>query len=227
MQSADIAEVVLIHQQAFAGFFLTAMGGAFLRELYAGILSDPSGIAFVYQQGDKLQGFVAGTSSPAGLYTRLLLHRWWRFALASIKPCFSRPSIIPRVLRGLTLPRRAQGMAGHGLLMSIAVLPQQQGKGVGATLVEAFVSQARRRGLTAIKLTTDSLHNDAANHFYCRLGFQISQVITTPENRLLNEYELDLQHVPQSPQPGLRRHPDRLVSDGKTPVRGEAGTPGL
>jgi ribosomal protein S18 acetylase RimI-like enzyme len=203
MGTADIASVVLIHRQAFSGFFLTGLGEPFLRELYAGILADPSGICFGYQTGGELKGFVAGTDAPVGLYARLLRRRWWRFALASIRPCLSQPWILPRLLRGLKTPRRARPLDGHGLIMSLAVLPAQQGKGVGRALIGGFLDEATRRGLTTIKLTTDAVHNEAANRFYCRAGFELTQVIATPEGRRLNEYAIDLRGAPAGPRAGL------------------------
>jgi len=47
MQLTDIDSVVKIHLSSFEGFFLSFLGEAFLKELYAGILAEPSGICFV------------------------------------------------------------------------------------------------------------------------------------------------------------------------------------
>ena len=76
--------------------------------------------------------------------------------------------------------------------MSIAVLPNAQGKGAGKLLVSAFLEESKRRGLSQVNLTTDRNNNEAANHFYQKLGFSLSKSYTTPEGREMNEYAIDL-----------------------------------
>ena len=79
MQMRDKNEVVSVHLASFQGFFLTFLGRQFLSELYAAIVDDATGVAFVCSEGARVLGFVAGTSQPAGFYSRLLQRRWWRF----------------------------------------------------------------------------------------------------------------------------------------------------
>jgi ribosomal protein S18 acetylase RimI-like enzyme len=192
MEAHDVALVVKAHLASFPGFFLTFLGPAFLAEFYTGILTDPSGIAFVSEEDGQIAGFVAGTSQPAGFYMRLLRQRWWWFGLASIKPVLRNPRIVPRLLRALTMPGQARSAEGEGTLMSIAVLPDKQGQGIGQALVRAFLSEAAQRGLAKVNLTTDQVNNDAANHFYQRLGFSCVRHFLTPEDRQMNEYVTDL-----------------------------------
>jgi hypothetical protein len=112
---------------SFAGFFLSFLGKEFLSELYSGIINDPNGIALV--MGDqKIIGFVAGTTQPANFYRRLIKRRWWRFCLASIKPILKKPGIVPRLLRALKMPKSIIVELNRGTLLSIAVLPEHQGK---------------------------------------------------------------------------------------------------
>jgi len=192
MQTQDVPRVVETHLASFSGFFLTFLGPAFLAQLYSGIIADPSGIALVAEKDGQIVGFVAGTCQPAGFYTRLLRRRWWRFGLASIKPVLRNPRIVPRLLRALAMPGQARAAAGEGTLMSIAVLPERQGQGIGQALVRAFLSEAARRGLNKVNLTTDRVANDAANVFYQRLGFVCRRHFVTPEGRQMNEYVIDL-----------------------------------
>ncbi len=76
----------------------------------------------------------------------------------------------------------------QALLMSIAVNPDEQGKGVGRQLISAFLQEARSCGASSVLLSTDAINNDAVNHFYLRAGFQILKVYVTPEKRQMNEY---------------------------------------
>jgi GNAT superfamily N-acetyltransferase len=146
----DISNVVDIHLEAFQIFFLSFLGPRFLRELYYGILQDPSGIAFVYEETGTVVGFVAGTDHPSGFYRRLLKQRWWRFGLASITPALRQPAIIPRLFRAFKKPEEAGSETGCGTLMSIATSPRVQGQGVGQELVIAFLAEASRRGLISV-----------------------------------------------------------------------------
>ena len=192
MDSADIPAVVQVHLNSFPDFFLTFLGGSFLRELYSATLADPAGIGFVVGEDKGVVGFVTGTSQPAGFYRRLLRQRWWRFAMTAVKPVVKRPSIVPRLLRAFSMPGQATQQAGIGTLMSVAVSPKAQGQGIGQMLVRAFLEEAARRDLLQVDLTTDRDNNEVTNRFYQKLGFVCERTYSTPEGRAMNEYVIDL-----------------------------------
>jgi ribosomal protein S18 acetylase RimI-like enzyme len=192
MGISDVRNVVAIHLLGFSGFFLTFLGSAFLREFYAATLTDTSCIGFVAENKGGVCGFVTGTDQPAGFYRRLLRTRWWRFALASIPPFLRRPAIVPRLLRAFSKPEEATHTAGRGTLMSIAVLPTVQNKGIGDALVNAFLQESANRGLNCIDLTTDRENNPTVNDFYHNLGFVCERTFTSPEGRTMNEYVIAL-----------------------------------
>ncbi len=192
MQAQDVDMVVRVHLQAFSGFFLTFLGSAFLRELYLGILQDPFGIACVGLRSESIVGFVAGTDCPPSLYSRLLRRRWAQFALASLGAFLRRPSILPRLMRAVTMPRQADLGETYALLMSLAVLPAAQSGGVGKALVRAFLKQAADRRVRRVILTTDKFNNDAVNRFYSNCGFVCSRAFVTPEGRHMNEYVISV-----------------------------------
>ncbi|MFZ2360463.1 MAG: GNAT family N-acetyltransferase [Anaerolineae bacterium] len=194
-QPDDIPGVVAVHQAGFQGFFLTFLGPTFLHELYSAILADGDGIGFVAEVENHVGGFVMGTAQPAGFYRRLLRQRWWRFAWAAMLPVLRQPRIIPRLLRAFSMPDQATKHVGRGTLMSIAVAPDAQGKGVGQALVRAFLVEAVRRDLRQVDLTTDQDNNDAVNRFYQNLGFVRECTFTTPEGRAMNEYVIRLAGV--------------------------------
>jgi len=191
MKSADIDQVVDVHMISFEGFFLSFLGRDFLTQLYSSIIQDADGIAFVSEE-QRVIGFVAGTAQPSNFYRRLIIHRWWRFGLASIKPVIKNPSIISRLLRALKMPQSASNEANRGSLLSIAVLPEYQGKGIGELLVKVFLDESARRGLKKVDLTTDAIDNDGVNHFYKKLGFVIERSFETPEGRSMNEYLINI-----------------------------------
>jgi ribosomal protein S18 acetylase RimI-like enzyme len=191
MRASDVPAVVSIHESAFPGFFLTFLGAGFLRELYAALVDDPDGIAFV-AVGQGMTGFVAGTARPEGFYRRLIRQRWARFALGSLPALLRRPSIARRLVRALAKPSESHGYEHEALLMSLAVLPSESGGGTGASLVRHFAKEASSRGLSGVVLTTDRDGNDRVNAFYRSLRFALRRSFVTPEGRAMNEYFLRL-----------------------------------
>ncbi|RLC98294.1 MAG: GNAT family N-acetyltransferase, partial [Chloroflexota bacterium] len=73
-----------------------------------------------------------------------------------------------------------------------AVLPAEQGKGIGQKLVHAFLKRASMQGARQVDLTTDLDDNEGTNLFYRQLGFRLERSFTTPEGREMNQYLIDL-----------------------------------
>ncbi len=192
MQLEHNKDVVAVHIQAFRGFFLTFLGPGFLSELYRGILTDPSGMAFVALAGGGVIGFAAGAANPAGFYQRLLKKRWWRFGVAALPAVIKKPSASYRLFRALSLPKQVAAEKDRGTLMSLAVVPGQQGQGTGRALVHVFLEEAARRGVRKVDLLTDKVNNAPVNAFYLRQGFTLLRSYATPEGREINEYIIDL-----------------------------------
>jgi ribosomal protein S18 acetylase RimI-like enzyme len=193
MEKEDVGSVVRIHLTSFPGFFLTFLGPRFLSLYYSGICEAPEGIALICKDPDgEPAGFVAGTINPRGFYSRLLKRHWLKFCLASVGAILRKPTIIARIARGLSHP--SQNPVGEEVagLFSIGVLPELQGTGAGKVLVDAFLSEARKRGCRRVFLTTDRNGNDAVNAFYRKMGFRIERQYETPEGRAMNEYWIDL-----------------------------------
>jgi len=201
MKLEHIKSVVDVHLQSFRGFFLSFLGREFLSELYRGIVTDPSGIAFVVVAYERVIGFVAGTDHPAGFYKRLLGKRWWRFGLASLPAIIKTPQVFFRLIRALSMPTQVTAENDRGTLMSIAVLPGKQNKGTGHLLTKTFLEEAKERGLRQVDLTTDKLNNDSVNAFYIREGFYLTRSFETPEGREMNEYVINLPAKDLNEQP--------------------------
>ncbi len=194
MRAQHVEDVVRIHLQSFPNFFLTFMGAPFLRLLYSEILLAPDHVAFIAQERNDgaIVGFVAGVTQQSDFYLQLVRRRWFSFATASLGALFRRPTILPRLLRALRRPKSSREAVAQALLMSLAVVPDMSGVGIGQGLVNHFLATLKDNGVATVSLTTDRDENARANHFYQRLGFQIARVYETPEGRWLNEYVIDL-----------------------------------
>jgi GNAT superfamily N-acetyltransferase len=190
LKREHIGPIVDIHMRAFQGFFLTFLGAKFLKEFYRSFIKEETGISLVAvdkQKGDLL-GAVVGAASPFGFFRKLAVRRWWAFGLASLRAIAKNPSIIRRLFRALTYRGGPTCHPGYALLSSIVVTPEIQKKGVGKALLNAWVEEAKKRSCPGAFLTTDSLDNEAVNHFYQRSGWILEGTFITPEGRGMNRY---------------------------------------
>ena len=192
MAPSDLAEVAILHGAAFPGFFLSGLGVRPLHELYAAMAKDPTGIAIVAERDGRIAGFAAGTTAPASYYRRLIFRRWWRFALAMFPAVLRRPSLISRLAWRLRSATSSKVAIGETVLLSLAVSPEAQRHGIGRLLTQEFIDAARRRGAKQVSLTTDATGNERVERFYQSLGFSRRAAYSTPENRLIHDYVIDV-----------------------------------
>jgi len=194
MQLSDVNQVVKVHLCSFQGFFLSFLGPKFLSLLYAYIISSPDGAGFVIvDKGDKIIGFVCGSTEPSGFYRRFFKKQWWHIVLAILWPVLRNPCIVPRLMWRALHPPQASTNLGAATLFSIAISPESQNKGIGKRLAQEFLHEMRRRGMRQVNLTTDKDSNESVNAFYKRLGFRLSRSFVTPEGRWMNEYSINLE----------------------------------
>jgi ribosomal protein S18 acetylase RimI-like enzyme len=193
MQPQDARDVVNIHLDSFENFFLSSLGSEFLRLFYTAILEDESGISIVCEMEGKVAGFVVGTDRPSGFYKRLISKNIFSFGLAALPTAIKNPGQFPRLVRSLQVPQQYQKPDKQANLMSLAVSPAAQKKGIGRALIEEFANQCSRRRVDIINLTTDAQNNDQVNSFYQKFGFVLSHEFTTVEGRKMNEYQLPVE----------------------------------
>lgn len=192
MLVTDAKASAAVHMCTFQGFFLTFLGRRFLVTLYDGIVRDATGIAFVAESRERVIGFVAGSTHISGLYRRLLTKSLWSFGWSSFNAFLRKPVILPRLLRAFGRPAYKDPVPNSATLMSLGVLPEAQGCGVGRRLVLSFMDTARQRGLQNVILDTDREQNDSTNRFYQKLGFSVLDTYATPEGRQMNQYFIAL-----------------------------------
>lgn len=190
LRRVHIESVARLHQQAFPEFFLTKLGPGFLREFYQGFLEDSTAVSSVLLDGSgRVRGAAVGTTEPAGFFKRLLKRRLVGFATKSAAIALKNPAHAPRLLRAVAYRGEASdNLPGAALLSSICVDPGLQGKGAGRQLLDAWTDQAQRQGASSAMLTTDAEGNDSVNAFYSRLGWNLHDEYSTPENRRMNRY---------------------------------------
>lgn len=190
----SLAEVVLVHLDAFPGFFMAQLGPRFLCEYYRCVIEYPKGVLLTEYAEQRCVGIVAGFVDPASFY-RELRSRRVRLGLAAVAGVVRRPRRMLTLLRNYS---RARGAAGEepepktAELSSLAVRPGSAGRGVGTRLVHRFITTARNQGADRVVLSTDAHGNDAVNRFYQALGFNRVRTVEARRGRLLNEYVIEI-----------------------------------
>lgn len=189
MTRLDVDSVVMTHRSAMPDFFLSSMGTSFLKTYYASLIYDPTAIARVAidSSGDVV-GFAVGSTNPSGFYRRLLTRRWLAFAAAAVPGLLRNPGATWRIVRAIRYPSTQPHGDNLGGLYSIGVRSDTQGRGVGRTLVNAFLEEARARGSSAVYLHADAAGNDGWNALLQKMGWRLESTFSTPEGRRMNEY---------------------------------------
>jgi ribosomal protein S18 acetylase RimI-like enzyme len=182
----DVNELVRIHQIAFPGFYLTLMGSAFLRGYYSSVLTYPNRIALVARRDNTAVGFVVGFLEPDGFYAHFRAERRRLIPVIALA-LLRHPALIPRTLRNMRRIQTVQHEPGEVELSSIAVEPSA--RGVGSSLLSAFIERTWLAGSQSVSLTTDAVNNDAVNRFYLKHGFTLRRQFDDG-GRLMNEYYL-------------------------------------
>jgi ribosomal protein S18 acetylase RimI-like enzyme len=186
-------DVVLIHQEAFPGFFMTQLGPRFLREYYRCVLEFRRGLLLTEYSDSRCCGFVAGFIDPASFYEELHSRRL-RLGLAAAAGIVARPGRLLPLIGNYARAERAAHQPpeiGTAELSSLAVRPSATGRGLGSRLVREFIAAARDGGAARVVLTTDAIGNEPVNEFYRRLGFTCRRTFQARRNRLLNEYVIE------------------------------------
>jgi len=173
--SASHAEAAAsLHRIAIHTGFLSRLGPAFLRQLYAAIPSCPSGFGYVREEPEgEIAGFIACAESVGELYRQALLRRGVLMAIPLVR-FLVRPSVVRRMIQTLLYPSRT---ARRGLpdaeILSIVVSQRFRRKGLGRALMDAATNEFARRGIDCVKVAVWA-GNEPANRFYRGCGFELA-----------------------------------------------------
>jgi ribosomal protein S18 acetylase RimI-like enzyme len=194
--TADLAQIVSLHQSSFPGFLMTMLGTRFLRVYYETALECTGTVALITEEKGRAVGVIVGYVAPREFYA-FLRSRRLSLAWAAARGLLLAPGLLPRILGNMRRLRRPADCSAHSEagaeLASIGVLPTVSGRGLGKALVTEFIRHVRASAAKHVYLTTDAVDNDKVNGFYCGLGFTCSHTFLAPGGRLMNEYVLLLE----------------------------------
>ena len=162
-----------LHRGGIRTGFLSSLGPAFLRQLYAALPMCRAGFGFVaVDDTAEVVGFVACAESTGTLYKQALKRRGLLMALVLSRFIF-RPSKVKRMWQTLRYPATVTEDLPQAEILSIAVADEARGKGIGRALLEAAMNEFKRRGIQDVKAAVGG-GLKAANRFYQNCGFTLA-----------------------------------------------------
>lgn len=182
----NIDDIVAVHDDAFAGFFLTSLGDGFLKTYYKSVLKSPKGVLLGCFKNEDLIGFCAATEESIGFNKSIIKQSFIAFIGIAIKLLLTRPSAVFRLFSNFTKKSNdVEDDGNYAELLSIGVLKKAQGMGAGKSLLIELENVMKEKGVKRLSLTTDYYNNEGAIGFYKSLGYSIMyDFITYPNRRM-------------------------------------------
>ena len=208
LEPADLAAAVVLHERLLPHGFFVDLGTRFMCRYYRGYIESPHGYGVVARSGDKVVGALVGTVDHAR-HAAWTTRRLPALALTGGTALALRPRMVKRFLltrlgryaravgrRIWRLCAAGEAVAGDtsaqvAVLAHVFVDPEHQGSGLGARLVEGFISRARAAGATRAELVTLA-GTAGAGSFYAAHGWRRPGGAHQIDGRSYHTYILDL-----------------------------------
>lgn len=183
----DVEAIVMIHEQAFPDFFLTTLGKRFLCLYYKCMCDSKDAITLCAEVDGEVKGFATSSYYSHGFNTMLIKKNLLKFGLMGVDLMYTMPKAILRLAKNLDKKAEGNVVADNGEyaeLYSIAVMPGNQGTGIGKKLLIATEEDVAKHN-TKISLTTDYYNNEKTIGFYHSLGYKdYYEFVTYPDRRM-------------------------------------------
>lgn len=184
-QSGQIAE---IHLKSFPNFFLTSLGYSFLKTYYKSCskCKEAISVCAIDNETKKILGFAVGCLNSKGFNKKLIYSSFGEYFYQLLMLLFKRPLAIIRLFKNLRKGKNLSDNGNYAELLSIGVLPDQSGLGIGQNLLNKFEDKVKEKGIKTITLTTDLDSNDNVIKFYKKSGYKIYySFVTYPQRNML------------------------------------------
>jgi len=171
LQIEHAKQVAALHIQCISTGFISSMGIDFVTYLYEAIVQSNSSFGFVAVSNEKVLGFAAFTTNINTLYKAIIWRKGVRFALLLAGHIFSLKRV-KKIFETLFYPSRIKNKdLPSAELLSIAVAPEEQRKGLAGKLIETGFRHFSKTGVDKIKVLIGA-DNKAGNELYLKSGFK-------------------------------------------------------
>lgn len=161
----DINSIARIHAEAMPDTVMTLAGKETLRKIYLSLLNNKSAMLLVITVNEKVVGVISVvTSYPFKMdnQTKILVIK--NLLLRPFAPGGIRDRVM--MLFGLRGEYRREPW-----IMTVAIDPKMQGRGLGSKLILEVTNQLRKMGKRTVLLDTQ-YNNVQAISFYEKMGFE-------------------------------------------------------
>ena len=177
-------EIASIHLKTFENFFLTSLGKSFLKTYYKSCIKLEGAISIcAVDEENTVVGFCFGSLSSVGFHKKLILNNILAFTIQFISVLFSKPRAIIRLVKNLKKEGHPEDHGDYAELLSIGVLLEKKGLGIGRGLLLDFEKNIKDKKIKRISLTTDYDSNNAVLKFYDSMGYNVYYEFVTYPNR--------------------------------------------
>jgi ribosomal protein S18 acetylase RimI-like enzyme len=182
----EFTSISIIHKYAFPDFFLTSLGIKFLNDYYKATLKNENTIAICsLDEHGIINGFAVGSLISKGYHKNLFIKNFGIFSYRAVILLFTKPLAILRLANNLDKRPNINDDGNYAELLSIGILPELKGSGIGNELLLNFEKEVIARGAKKLALTTDSENNDRVVSFYKKNGYEIFySFITYPSRKM-------------------------------------------
>ena len=182
-------QVAALHIQCISTGFISSMGIDFVTCLYEAIVQSNSSFGVVAVRNEKVLGFAAFTTNINTLYKSIIWRKGLRFALILAGQICSLKQV-KKIFETVFYPTRIKNKdLPSAELLSIAVAPEEQRKGLASQLVEMGFRHCRETGVDKVKVLIGT-DNKAGNKLYIKSGFE-------PAGQIINHGLLSNVYVAQ------------------------------
>ncbi len=178
MATADVPLVARAHQRVLPDTLNSRLGIDFLENLYHGLLSDPHARCWAAWSGNRLLGFLSGTLQLHETSQHLVRQtppamKAWAGLRIMLRPAHLRAFISHKIYCAHCRKRYGSPFP---LILTIGVIPEAQGVGVGRLLIEQADAFYLQSGLARYYVDTLK-RNQGAVDFYVKTGFLTRETI--------------------------------------------------
>jgi ribosomal protein S18 acetylase RimI-like enzyme len=171
LQAEYTGQVAALHVQCISTGFISSMGIDFVTYLYEAIVQSNSSFGVVAVRNEKVLGFAAFTTNINTLYKSIVWRKGLKFALILAGQICSLKRV-KKIFETLFYPTRIKNMdLPSAELLSIAVAPEEQRKGLAGQLIEKGFRHYRKIGVDKVKVLIGA-DNEAGNKLYLKSGFE-------------------------------------------------------
>ena len=181
----DAHGIAKLHLKTFPRFFLSTLGISFLTSYYKSCVKskDAISICAVDNETKIIVGFAVGCFNSKGFNKKLIYSNLGPYVYQTLILIFTRPFALVRLFKNLRKGNVLSDNGNYAELLSIGVSPNQNGLGIGQSLLVKFENQVREKGINTITLTTDADSNDSVLRFYKKSGYSVYYNFETFPNR--------------------------------------------